>query len=176
MKAFEFNIQGIEPLPVLAARLSSGAEIPAVIVGERGRNRRRGLLPVKGAQAGGVLSEATVGLTKAGRPCLIAGESNPDDGLNAIISLRPMYGFRGGAGWEVICGEAKTLVDGHIAQGIAGRMGGADQAVVVVQPGTTIKVWRTGRLYGDPPEILIHWNGENLLWGTPEEVEAAEIW
>jgi len=66
-------------------------------------------------------------------------------------------GFRGGARYSVE-GCAKVLASGYQAQGTAGRMGGAECPVVLVE-GDCILSWRrTGRLYGDPADWVASYN------------------
>jgi len=91
------------------ARVSSYAlkgvdvTIPAILVGERGRGRELGILPVSLppalmekwlAKAEVSINAASIGKTKAGRPKLFAAETPTTD--EAIIAvLRTKIGFRG---------------------------------------------------------------------------------
>ena len=73
--------------------LSSGVEIPAVVVGEMGRGRKLGVLPVVGAKPEDKITAASIGETRSGRPKLIARrEPNTDQ---AIVVFREPIGFRG---------------------------------------------------------------------------------
>ncbi|RKO61818.1 hypothetical protein [Caldibacillus debilis] len=63
-----------------------------------------------------------------------------------------------------------VLAMGWRAQGDAGRMGGHPEYLVILQPGTLLRVRRTGRLYGAPPVKYLHWDGETLQFGTYDEV------
>jgi hypothetical protein len=80
----------------------AGVEIPAIIIGEDGRGRQRGVLPVGGVSAGqdgsyGRLLMATVGTSKAGKPKLWAEETTDStDKSKAIVVFRTQIGFRGG--------------------------------------------------------------------------------
>lgn len=81
----------------------AGIAIPAVLIGEEGRGRKLGVLPVellpyqrqeweeKGSVA---IYAARVGQTKSGRPKLIAAEG-PDTDEKVIAVLRTPIGFRG---------------------------------------------------------------------------------
>lgn len=95
----------IDPLTIKSA----GIEIPAVIVGEQGRNRSRGVLPVGGAPqpqrvpclAGGEtlawprLMAASVGQTKTGKPKLNWAEAATST-EHVLVVLRSLIGYRGG--------------------------------------------------------------------------------
>ena len=75
-------------------RLRCGIEIPAILVGEEGRGRELGVLPVAGAQPGDVIRAARIGQTRSGRPKLFAA---PEQGSGdyVIVVLRTPIGFRG---------------------------------------------------------------------------------
>lgn len=74
----------------------AGVEIDAILVGEEGRGRELGVLPVQGAPADGILRYAAVGQTKAGKPKLVA-QANAGDTSACIVVFRTQCGFRGGA-------------------------------------------------------------------------------
>ncbi|MED0649937.1 hypothetical protein P9246_10720 [Aeribacillus pallidus] len=59
-----------------------------------------------------------------------------------------------------------VLAEGYCAQGDAGRMGGHPEYLVILEPGTLIRVKRTGRLYGAASELFVRWDGESLSVGT----------
>jgi len=63
-----------------------------------------------------------------------------------------------------------VLAKGYCAQGAAGRMGGHPEYLVILEPGTLLRVERTGRLYGAPPVKYLYWDGGNLLFGTFDEI------
>jgi hypothetical protein len=93
----------------------AGIDIPAIIIGEEGRGRERGILPVQ--LTDGQYKEwqekrcvqiqfAEVGTTKAGKPKLFAKNSASTD-EKIICVFRTKIGFRGGnshtgdrAGWK----------------------------------------------------------------------------
>src|SRR5690554_3016171 len=101
--------------------------IPAIIVGEEGRGRQLGVLPVqlteeqfKKWKAGEtvIVKNARISETKSGRPKLIETK-NDDNNDKAIVVFRTKIGFRGsndhtGDGDEPFPGE--VLVEGVIAQ------------------------------------------------------------
>jgi hypothetical protein len=152
-------------------KLSTGATIPAILVGEEGRGRQLGVLPVEGAQPGDRIVAARIGQTRSGRPKLIAAQT-PEDHDHAIVIFRTAIGFRGTNAHE---GEYQVLARGVIAQGLAGRMGAGEQLVVLLAADRIVKVRRSGRLYGAPPEHHYVLRGGRLLVATPEERELADV-
>lgn len=76
---------------------SAGIEIPALVVGEEGRGRKRGVMAVELlAPDQSVIVAASLGLTRSGNPKMIAAkEATP--GIEAAIVVMPTNGgFRGG--------------------------------------------------------------------------------
>ena len=72
----------------------AGIEIPAILVGEEGRGRELGVLPVAGVEVGGRVSAASIGQTKSGKPKLHYADSPTTDEA-AIVVLKTRIGFRG---------------------------------------------------------------------------------
>ncbi len=72
----------------------AGVEIPAILVGEEGRGRRLGVLPVAGAKPDDTIVAAELGLTRSGKPKLIA-RSDPTTTDKAIVVLWSPIGYRG---------------------------------------------------------------------------------
>jgi len=66
--------------------------------------------------------------------------------------------------------DVTILAQGSCAQGAAGRMGGHDEYLVIMEPGATICARRGGRLYGAPNRLYIHWDGEELRLGEYDEI------
>lgn len=56
-------------------------------------------------------------------------------------------------------GSPKVLVEGRKAQGAAGRAGGGPEYLVIMEPGQRARIARSGRLYGNPPEEILEWDG-----------------
>lgn len=79
----------------------AGVEIDAIVVGEEGRGRVRGMLSVQGAPADGVLRFATLGTTQSGKPKLVAaqsaGEQDSCEQDSCIVVFRTEAGYRGDA-------------------------------------------------------------------------------
>lgn len=167
-------------------RLASGVAIPAILVGEEGRGREIGVLPVKGAQPGDLITHAVVSSTRSGRPCLIAAPGADDDGC--IVIMKTDFGFRGSCGhtgdfsgvvptgkrwspWRAQYEEfpGQILARGIIADGLAGRMASGEQIAAVVQAGQVFRAWRSGRLYGQPDEYFYTFYNGNVLVATWDE-------
>lgn len=179
----------------------AGVTIPAILVGEEGRNRKLGVLPVEllpdqykiWQEKGEVnILAASLGTTKTGKPKLIAASPTAVTVFDKIIVVfRTHIGFRGhnahtgdqiGEKEEHSLGgvekygiyapfPGEVLVQGQIAQGDAGRMGWGRQLVAVIPKGVIFRTAYSGRLYGDPPEHYYKWDGERLVSMTREERE-----
>lgn len=179
----------------------AGVTIPAVLIGEEGRGRKLGVLPVQLLQSSYkewqdkgefTIFEALVGETKAGRPKLIE-TSGITDTEKCICVFRTHIGYRGGnshtgdrdGGFTQDYFGAKyptflpfpgeVLCEGIIAQGIAGRMGNGDQLVAVMPAGIVFRTGYSGRLYGKPAEHYYLFRDGQILSATWEEREVAEI-
>ena len=160
-----------EGVEVETLRLKDGTEIPAVLVGERGRGRELGVLPVN-AEPGEVLRCAEIGQTRSGRPRLRKTDCEGAEGI--LLVFRPEYGFRGSVDMPDF-GE-RVVARGYVAQGDAGRMGGNAQYVLRFDRPTDIgfSFTRGGRLYGEPAEWRLWWDGEKLHLLPAEEAELLE--
>ena len=152
-------------------------QLPAIVLGERGRGRRQTYVPVwyeAGRPAPDAELEpvtlAALGKTRAGHPKLVvpANPVEPADDAALIIQLTP-HGYRGGAnhtgdrarvvkgaGWggrdriEFHDFPGEILARGVIADGLAGRMASSEQFLALVPAGVVFRVGRSGRLYGAP--------------------------
>ena len=179
----------------------AGVTIPAITIGEEGRGRRLGVLPVqllpdtyrKWQEEGAVsIHSAKVGETRAGKPKLIE-TSGITDTEKCICVFRTMIGFRGGNShtgdrdggteknyWGVeyptfhpFPGE--ILCEGVIAQGGAGRMGSGEQLVAIIPANTVFRTGYSGRLYGAPSAHYYLYKDGEILSATWEEREVADI-
>ena len=172
------NIQDFAVVEKFA--LKDGTVIPAIVVGETGRNRRQFVLPVsltpekrEVLKAEGRVRVTDVALSKtlAGNPKLIELEGHDGDRACCVV-FRTSIGFRGGNGHHgefmgVEDGKpkfagfpGKILGTGAIAQGDAGAMGSGEQIVAILPPKAVVCVRRTGRLYGSPSVHVVEWDGE----------------
>lgn len=179
----------------------AGVTIPAVLVGEEGRGRRLGVLPVQllpdsykewQEEKEYRIYSAEVGETKAGRPKLIE-TSGITDTEKCICVFRTRIGYRGGnshtgdrdGGMErdywgtehptfhPFPGE--VLCEGEIAQGAAGRMGSGSQIVAVMPAGIVFRTAYHGRLYGAPGSHYYIFRDGQILSATWDEREVSDI-
>lgn len=179
----------------------AGVTIPAITIGEEGRGRRLGVLPIqllpdtyRKRQEEGTVSihSAKVGETRAGKPKLIE-TSGITDTEKCICVFRTMIGFRGGNShtgdrdggteknyWGVeyptfhpFPGE--ILCEGVIAQGGAGRMGSGEQLVAIMPANTVFRTGYSGRLYGAPSAHYYLYKDGEILSATWKEREVADI-
>lgn len=158
--------------------------IASIIIGEEGRGRKLGVLPVAGQvpEKSYVLYAAGIGTTRSNKPRLIPTQKieNTD---HAIIVFRTKIGYRGAnnhtgdrvgtkedgtpTGFEPFPGT--ILSQGVIAQGHAGRMGHGNQFVVLMPKGVIFRTTYFGRLYGSPSSHYYVFNGENIISMTWDE-------
>jgi hypothetical protein len=178
-----------------------GVSIPAILIGEEGRGRKLGVLPVQllpeqykeWQEEGRVyIRFAEVGTTKAGKPKLFQAEC-ADATEKCICVFRTRIGYRGGNShtgdrdggtkrdywgaerptFHPFPGE--ILSEGIIAQGAAGRMGSGSQLVAIMPADIVFRTGYSGRLYGAPAAHYYIFRDGQLLSATWEEREAAEI-
>ncbi|HPC30989.1 MAG TPA: hypothetical protein PK119_00790 [Candidatus Paceibacterota bacterium] len=150
--------------------------IPAILVGEEGRGRRLGVLPVSGLtpeemneldeKGNVIIFDGEIGETHSGRPKLIAHENKTEN--ECIIVLRGHIGFRGSNDITISEG-VKEILSGVIAQGAAGAMGSGGQWILKCRFGSTIKMTVGGRLYGAPSEYIYKISSDGVLALTGEE-------
>lgn len=171
----------------------AGVTIPAVLVGEEGRGRRLGVLPVQLLPAcyaewekeGYVyIHSAQVGATKAGKPKLFQAEDT-DTIDRCICVFRTKIGFRGGNSHtgdrlsdlsdEFHPFPGEVLCEGIIAQGAAGRMGSGKQLVAVIPAGIVFRTGYSGRLYGAPSSHYYVYRDGQILSATWKEREISDI-
>ena len=167
----------------------AGIEFPAIIIGENGRGRKLGILPVGGTE-GGFLRSATIGTTRKGGPKLLSSSSTTEE--DCIIVFRSPIGFRGGNShtgdrYHAPCGDAgeevkfhpwpgKNLVEGRIAQGDAGAMGSGTQIVAVMPSGVVFRIAYTGRRYDSPKAHYGLFDGQKLQIMTWSDRQVADMW
>jgi hypothetical protein len=163
---------------VEAFTFSGGDKIAAITVGEPGRGRKVGVLPVLGDAPTEwyTLHSADVGESRSGRPLLKPRSGGDLDTSAAIVVLRTPIGFRGGnahTGDRVGDGfhpfPGRVLVEGVIAQGAAGNMGSGMQIVAVMPRGVVWRTGYTGRLYGAPAAHYYVFDGVGVRVATWDE-------
>lgn len=168
----------------------AGVSIPAIIIGEEGRGRELGVLPVellpdtyaewkeKGKTH---IHFAKIGTTRAGKPKLFQTE-DADTLEKCICVFRTEIGFRGGNshtgdrfGDEFLPFPGEILCEGIIAQGQAGRMGSGRQLVAVMPEDIVFRTGYSGRLYGAPRAHYYLFRDGQILSATWEEREVSDI-
>lgn len=176
-------------------------DIPAILIGEEGRGRQRGVLPVtltasqqqEWSEKGRVtILFAETGTSQSGKPKLVARDSGSDEKIIGVF--RTKIGFRGGNshtgdrnGTEEYddFGSTKTrntfapfpgekIVEGRIAQGDAGGMGSGEQFVAILPKDVWFRTSYSGRLYGAPGSHYYKWDGVNLSAMTWDERQTLE--
>jgi hypothetical protein len=151
----------------------------AVTVGEDGRGRRLGILPVRGEDTVGVasISCAAVQILKSGRYALSVPHSRDIHDDHAIVVIRIYGGYRGNGTLHSEDGGPfpyPILCEGYAAEGDAGRMGDSRQVVALV-PRSGVWLQRySGRTYGGPKAHYGCYDGGEILLLTPEERELCE--
>jgi len=153
MKLFEVAQNGVTLLEKPSKfTLKNGTEINAIFLGESGRGRNLCVIPTPH-----ILSNVVPATTKSGNIRLNITSTNTTD---VLALLKPTYGFRGSVRFEL--GSTQPLVEGIVAQGDAGRMGGNSQYLLVLKEGENITYTRTGRLYGAEATFVVFNQGGNL--------------
>lgn len=157
VKLIEIQEDVVRPPVLDHFRLHCGEEIPAILIGEEGRGRRLGVLPVALPQAlykaweDGQeirIEKAQMSQTRSGHPKLVWRREQDIKPLKALLVFRTPIGYRG---WNLheFPPDWEILVEGIIAQGEAGRMGRGKQYIVLATPGVaTVRI--EGRRYGKP--------------------------
>ena len=170
--------------------------IPAILVGEPGRGRQLGVVPVHLSKdhynqwqerQQTTIYTASIGSTKANKPKLFEANDQKANFSKCIVIFRTRIGFRGGnqhtgdrinpqnpqEGFLEFPG--KILAKGRIAQGAAGYMGGGQQLIAVIPRGTVFRTGYSGRLYGSPSAHYHYFDGNNILSATWEERVASDL-
>jgi hypothetical protein len=176
-KIFTVSFSGAQAgAKVESFELSNGAVIRAILVGETGRGRSLGVLPVLGLDDQEVVYEAALGTSRTGRPVLRAGQQDDSNGDYVIVVAKPVHGFRG-QGWIEAGKETgyRVLVSGQIADGAAGRMASSEQCVFVAEAGFEFALRRSGRLYGEADCIRFAVKKSNVVVVTEYDDVLEEI-
>ncbi|HRH32818.1 MAG TPA: hypothetical protein PK720_01555 [bacterium] len=202
MKIFTINSGSVSEGAVIEKLLLKGAnlEIPAIIVGEEGRGRERGVLPVQLTNLQYPewkmnckinINSATTSKTKSGKPKLVVSETENVNDNSMIGVFYTEIGFRGGNshtgdrdsqplgnGDEIkfLPFPGEIICQGMIAQGDAGRMGSGSQIIAVIPKNSIFRTGYSGRLYGSPRAHYYFWDGEKLTGGiTWDDREISDI-
>lgn len=145
--------------------------VAGVALGEHGRGRQQVFLPTpKGLEGaiGGLRSDLTIGLTKAGRPRINHGK---DKDMYLALSSERGYTRRGNGVVKIPVGQAVELIArGNGADGDAGRIGYWDVVLVKTKEGDVFRVTWGGSGYGYEPTFYVVHNGQ-VFEADQQEVE-----
>ena len=145
--------------------------VAGVALGEHGRGRQQVFLPTpKGLEGviGGLRSDLTIGLTKAGRPRINHGK---DKDMYLALSSERGYTRRGNGVVKVPVDQAVELIArGNGADGDAGRIGYWDVVLVKAKEGDFFRVTWGGSGYGYEPTFYVVHN-DQVLETDQQEVE-----
>ena len=145
--------------------------VAGVALGEHGRGRQQVFLPTpKGLEGaiGGLRSDLTIGLTKAGRPRINHGK---DKDMYLALSSERGYTRRGNGVVKVPVGQAVELIArGNGVDGDAGRIGDWDVVLVKAKEGDVFRVTWGGSGYGYEPTFYVVHNGQ-VFEADQQEVE-----
>lgn len=154
----------------------------AITVGEEGRGRSLGLIPLIPCTADVKKEESvrnTSQLDNTFFTCLTSEDKKLLKNGTVLAVIRATHGFRGGATIEGDDGSpfpGEIVAYGDIADGDAGRMGGCRQVIAFLREGDVFAISRTGRLYGAPSRVLFKVKGGKIIGPVvPEERELAGI-
>jgi hypothetical protein len=118
-------------------RLSEAGQI---VVGEEGRGRKLVLVPCSPKAILAPDGDKMLGI----------------DSPKVVILIRDHSGYRGTWHTQLFPeSKVKIIAEGRCAQGIAGRVGGGPELLLLAEPGAKIEIIREGRLYGAPKRLLI---------------------
>ena len=154
---------------------------PKLVVGEAGRGRAMGVIPVMRAGCLEEVKAVTVGRNMSGYPYFDADFPLATSAEYCVVVFHTHIGFRG---WNAHTGDARPdggfadwpgidIVVGRIAQGDAGRMGSGEQRISIIPRDTVVRLAYGGRLYGEPGEHFLVFDGWELHVATRDERKTA---
>ncbi|MCM8827636.1 MAG: hypothetical protein NC904_09015 [Candidatus Omnitrophica bacterium] len=166
MKVFTLNddLSVSEGAKIVKKNLKNDITLDAVLIGQEGRGRELGVIPVQlltpwDGEGERRIKNVKLGTTQSGHPKFLEVENDNDTDI--VIVARTPIGFRGGNKHlldiieitpESVFPNLKVISWGIIAQGIAGYMGSGYQFVWQITPPIEIKIKLEGRLYGRPAD------------------------
>jgi len=184
MKVFTINQNGVTSgARVTSHQLMAGREIPAIVIGEEGRGRSIGFVPVKLTPASiaqleekGETRVCFVSAREVGDKMVFDQLDNNDDNStgHVCLVLNFAYGYRGTVRYEFPEG-VDILAEGIKADGQAGRMAGGPEYIIVAEGEAAILVRRTGRLYGGQSDFLVVVKDGEVTLTTPDEAWLEDI-
>lgn len=177
--------------------LSSGMEIPVIMVGEEGRGRKLDFVVVEllpenkkrfDAKEEVSIEFAVIGTTRNGGVKLIEKREGEADEFVAVFYTQ--MGYRGGnshtgdrtpetfnseSNIQFLSFPGRELASGTIAEGQAGGMGSGKQIIAVMPKGVVFRTGYSGRMYGRPTAHYYIHNESDLISSTWDDRIASDI-
>jgi hypothetical protein len=141
------------------------------------------------------LAEGQVAVHSTSKEMIIK-EPNVEHEDRALVLLSYEQGHRGTCIWEVqvrpgawiqipflddltslpfsIPTKLEIILRGQKAEGEAGNQSQRPEFLVIIRPGTVLRVTRTGDPKGKPKVLIFTWTGEDLMVTTPKAVADKE--
>lgn len=155
----------------VSAREFKFGVVNGIALGEHGRGRQQIFLPTPKdleGSIGGLRSDLTIGLSKAGKPRINRGK---DKDIYLALSSERGYTRRGNGVVKVPASQTVELIArGNGADGDAGRIGYWDVILVKAKEGDVFRVTWGGSGYGYEPTFYVVHNGK-VLEADQQEVE-----
>jgi hypothetical protein len=154
MKLYRIGSPGNTPAEM---KLSSedGTLLENITVGESGRGRSKGIIPIVG-EGSGVRAKRS-----NGNVVLVRGEF--DDEERCLIVINSVGGYDKSRSYEIFDATGiETLVSGTHAFGDAGRVNGGEEVLAIATPGATF------RLNSKYASHWYAWDGKVWALETPE--------
>lgn len=156
----------------VAVREFKFGTVAGIALGEHGRGRQQIFLPTpQGLEGsiGGLRSDLTVGLTKAGKPRI--NHTAKDKDIYLALSSERGYTRRGNGIIKTPVGQDVELIArGNGADGDAGRIGYWDVVLVKAKEGDVFRVTWGGSGYDYEPTFYVVHNGQ-VFEADQQEVE-----
>lgn len=155
----------------VSAREFKFGVVNGIALGEHGRGRQQIFLPTPKdleGSIGGLRSDLTIGLSKAGKPRINRGK---DKDIYLALSSERGYTRRGNGVVKVPASQTVELIArGNGADGDAGRIGYWDVILVKAKEGDVFRVTWGGSGYGYEPTFYVVHNCK-VLEADQQEVE-----
>lgn len=155
----------------VVAREFKFGTVEGISLGEHGRGRQQIFLPTpKGLEGavGGLRSDLTIGLSKAGKPRINRGK---DKDIYLALSTERGYTRRGNGVVKTPVGqEVELIARGNGADGDAGRIGYWDVILVKANEGDVFRLTWGGSGYNYEPTFYVVHNGQ-VFEADQQEIE-----
>ena len=148
--------------------LANGMTISILSLGERGRGRKRLVIPIN-CPPETVIEAVSIGETKSGRIRFYI-EKKPKNASACILMGNFYGGYRGSLEYHADPG-IEILDVAWSAEGAAGRAGHHRQPLLKMPKNARLKIEKCGRTYGRPHDWIAWFDGEKLIILPVEEYE-----